>query len=1042
MADDPVDISGMPDPPQGYAEQQSDPTAGMPSPEDQYRKFYFGGGQLNANGKPGPMEPIPQDALDEFTTNPPSSDVAKNLKHGASALTGLPRVAATAALAVPAAAAGGAGALTGAVGAALDPDNAEKHLEQGRERLRDWSSGTYKLADYLPATKRGAEAADTLNSVPQQVGKNINDSVVRPIAGDNVADTLGDVASDVGTVLPAAGAGGLARAGVGAVSKAAKGTADFVKSEAASVNAPGDVPTPTKPDTVPPVSAESLRSSPNPIPPPDGTVAKAKESARVVTPPAADAPTREFADNAAATPKLPESDSAPQDMSLTKEQRAIVREGVAARRAAADSAPDSAPESIQLSPGDAQRGSTTLFRQPKDTGPQETPATPEEQLQNKAKLDALDKLSGNALPTRRTSAITGDYNATGDDWQSAKVGNEAAQRQLATENDALHAATDNVHASTGSLSSDSVDPTTLGDRGRTARGAIQAIEKHFSDATDGLYDTARAQNQGRAIPKPSRMSAYLNDDSNFTNDAEQGLQRAAKARMERLWSSGDPDSGTPPGSVNGAERLREFLNEKGKNPSAMGVAKAMKDHLDMDVAEQGGPGLFQAARAMRRHSFQMLEEPVGVKKLLAPGDSQGINHAIPEHKVMDYINELPREQHEHVMDVLRAGAHLSPEIAEQSAAAIREIQAHTISRLHDAATDEGGKWNARSFAAAAQRYGRNAESTFKDRPDILRNLETVKEAGDVLHMDKSYPGAIGQAARSGIMGAAVKGAGAVASSLAHDIPVVGRMVGRGIEGLTEGATGGMAKKAAEKAFEARTVDRNGKQRGSVRVMNDPDEEGAFEKIGKNPVVQAAGKVVPKKEDQPVRLSGSPQGVSAYSENGATHAVRRGNDLHVTGSDTARDARGNGEGNSRLVSIADRAHSQGGKMHSGDEVSEPEQRRYTGPNGLAAQGYDVKTNPHTTDPGTGVKKSASELKGVYEVGPRKGTVPSGQRGSVQLFNDSKLNRAADESRDRQTGAGIEPRNERNPRSEFNANGQMSGGRNLSAEQQEVLRRLSG
>ena len=45
-----------------------------------------------------------------------------------------------------------------------------------------------------------------------------------------------------------------------------------------------------------------------------------------------------------------------------------------------------------------------------------------------------------------------------------------------------------------------------------------------------------------------------------------------------------------------------------------------------------------------------------------------------------------------------------------------------------------------------------------------------------------------------------------------------------------------------------------------------------------------------------------------------------------------------------------------------------------PNGsyesLRNKGYDVKTNPHRIDPGTGERISASELKGVYEVAPRK------------------------------------------------------------------------
>jgi hypothetical protein len=967
MADlvaDPVDISGMPDPGTiGLSPSaQADPTVGMPDPETLYRKYHFGGGLLNASGKPGPMEDIPKDVLAEFMANPPDKDTAsRNLKTGASALTGLPRVAAVYNPITPtvAAVAGGAGALTGALGAALDPEHAAEHLETGHQRLRDWSSSVYNLANKIPATEAGAKLADYANALPAEIGKSVNDTMVRPWAGDNAADTLGDVAQDVGTLLPGAHAPALARGGAGAVAKAARATKDFVKREAASVIAPEPAADYTTPPVGKPLTGDDLRAAVNPIPPPEGTVAAERQKAAAANQPLVDS--QPAAEATPAAPALPETDSAPQDMNLSPEQRALVREGVAARRAAAES----------------QRGSVRLFNAPKDEGPKET-ATPEQQSERQGHLDALDRLSSGQLPARRTSALTGDYNATGNDWQAAKIGNEAAQRQLASESDALHAATTNVHNSIGSLSDDSVDPTTLGDRGRTTRGAVQAIEKHFNDATDALYNKARELNQGKQIPALARVKAYLDDDSNFTNDAEIGLQRAAKQRLERLWTTGDPDKGTPPGSVNAAERFREFLNEKGRNPQAMGVAGDLKGHVDMDVAEHGGPGLFEQARAMRRHQFQMLEEPVGIKKLLTPGDSSGINHAIPEHKVMDYIADLPREQHERVMDVLRAGAHMSPELAESSAAAIKEIQAHTISRLHDAATNDGGKWNARDFYNATSRYARNAASTFKDRPDVLKNLKTISDAGNTLHMDKSYPGAVGQAARSGILTGAVKGAGAVASSLAHEIPVVGRILGRGIEGATEAATGDIGKRAAEKAFEKRTVDRTGKQRGAVgdlRPANSKISKEDFETLYKG-VNIPENATMRDRWDALWRAQSEgkiPQGFVNKLYNSGM------NDDHI---DTALRAVGKGTvGGVTSNSLAPSSASSHGSI-------------------------------------------------IHDWGK--------QRGSVQIFNDNPLNRK-NEERTSFHGKDINPRNERNERT---ANQQMGGRRPLTDEQNDVIGRLMG
>ena len=82
-------------------------------------------------------------------------------------------------------------------------------------------------------------------------------------------------------------------------------------------------------------------------------------------------------------------------------------------------------------PGDAQRGSVRLFNSPADEGPQETPA-PEQQNERAAHLDAIDQLSGGLLPSRRASALTGDYNATGDDYQLKEVGSEPMRQQIAT----------------------------------------------------------------------------------------------------------------------------------------------------------------------------------------------------------------------------------------------------------------------------------------------------------------------------------------------------------------------------------------------------------------------------------------------------------------------------------------------------------------------------------------------------------------------------------------------------------------------------------
>jgi hypothetical protein len=790
-------------------------------------------------------DPTP-DTLQGFMSSPPPPS---SVKGSLSALSGLPRVAATVPLAVPAAAAGAAGALTGAVGAALDPDNAAEHLAQGNERLRNWSSYVYGLANKIPATEAGAQAAEGLLSVPGKIGQNVNESLVRPLVGESASQAVGDVAQDLATVAPAAGVKGAAASGARGAARAARAARDAYQAEAATVTAPNAEPAP--PPTPPvgqPVTAAQLKAQPNPIPPPEGTAAATRErfslqSAAAPIPGGAQVPGPPEISAPGASPSAAPNPAPGQRGSFSFQNDNDLNRSTAAPKAKQSGAP--APQSEydanrQLAGQGArtpeqdeilrrlsgQRGSVQLFNSPADEGPKETPS-PDQQDARKAHLDAIDKLSGGLLPERRTSALTGDYNATGDDFQMKEVGNEMMRQQLASENAAMHGATENVHQSLGSQFDNSVDPQVVSDRGRTIRNAVTGIQDWYQKATDGLYEAARAQNQGRPIPELKRVSDYLNDDSNFTNDAEIGLQRAAKQRLQRLWTTGDPDKGAPPGSVNAAERFREFLNEKGKNPSAMGVASDLKGHLDLDVAEHGGPGQFQAARALRRHQYQMLEEPTGIRKLLAPSDSQGINHAIPTEKVADYVADLPQDQHEHVLNVLRAAAHLddpSGKLAEDSAAAMREIQAHVVSRMHAAARNADGSWNARKFYNAAASYGPKLPSLFRERPDVIENLKTINNAGNVLNMDKHYPGAGAQVERTGTVGHLLETGGKAAASIAHDIPFVGRIVGRGIESGVEGLAGRMGETSRNREVAKRLVDRNGKQRGSVQLFHGKEVE--------------------------------------------------------------------------------------------------------------------------------------------------------------------------------------------------------------------------
>jgi hypothetical protein len=1115
---DPIDISGMPDPSTiGLA--PPDPTAGMPDPAALYQQHH------------GYAPASPEDVAD-FMRNPdatPDVRKAKSARYGASELTGLPRAAAGYALAVPAGVASIAGQASGALGAALDPTNAENYLAQGRDRGRAWSAKVNNLANYIPATAPGAEVANALMAAPGEVVKGTAGAAAQAALPDNTYQAVSDVAQDIGTDLPALGAPGAVRAGAriaGKAAGAAKGAFSAEVPSGTTYDQAGNVQAPItalKPDVAAPVTGDSLRAQPNPIPA-EGTLHNQAHPASLSPGAAAAEPTP-----ALPAPIFESPDAPPAEAPTAPVAPPAAEPSPSAATTPTAQEPPAQPAGATSASG-SQRGSTQLFSRPTDTGPQATPE-PAQQSIREQHLNDIDRLSGGMLPSRRASAISGDYNATGDDYQLKEVGSEPMRQQLASENDAMHAAAANVHNSIDSQFGDSVDQQTVSDRGRVTRGAIQKIQDWFQKATDQSYDTARANSGDQPMPNfLGRVDSFLKDDANYMPE---GFRKSAQARLNQLKTAGDngiASGSTPaaPSSVAAAEKFREWLNQS-RTLDNMHTVRQLVDHTDTDVAEHGGPGLFATARNARRQQFQMLEEPVGVKKLLTPSDSQGINHAIPEHKVMDYIADLPREQHEHVLRVLRAGAHLGGgELAEDSAVAIREIQAHMVSRMHDAATNADGTWNARKFYNQASSYAPKLGDTFKDQPKTIRNLQTINRAGNTLSMDKHYPGAAAQAERTGLGTRALQGVGGVASSLAHEIPLAGRLIGRGIEGAVEGMSEKAREAARDKVAMSRLVDRTGKQRGSVQVMRGtPADNMKAEFDRKNPAEAPAGYLGKRvgastaelykdpgdpntvhleklTADQPgsgagtaalkqitdladrhgarVTLDAVPQGQNKVS----TARLKAYYERHGFESDgrTENSMTREPQGPASTLNIGlhqgaegqpgfrkmSKQEAQGAVESTGAKVTKssvltPDAHGVAEPTLVAStnrplsepemQSVLQKTKqsaiPQRTDAGV---ESMHIAPGHEEIAKREGWdqfnpdyfhdhegAPlsqklNNQRGSVQIFNDNKLSRD-NESRLRGAGFG-----ERNPRTEYNANRQMAGGRGRTAEQEDILSRLSG
>jgi hypothetical protein len=750
----------------------ADPTAGDGTPEEKYTKYYGYG-------------PRSQDEAADFMAHPPHRPT---LTESAQMVGGLPRAAAGLVAAPVAGAASATAHLAGAVMAPIAGDRAGEVLDNANERAKRWSAGVSNLANYVPTgSELGDQTAEALLNAPANLIKGTAGAGLKAVLPDNLNQAVGDVASGVGTDLMAAAVPGLARAGIKGVkgpARALKGAYEKGFSASTESAPPEPVAAPnaaTTPKIGSPVTGDDLRASPNPIPNP--TEAPTEPAA----PPAAD-PTQPTAQEPTAQP-----------------------------------APEAAAPLGQTAAGQSERGSVSVFNSPKEEGPQETPR-PEQQTERAQHLADINKLSGGLMPKVRDSAVSGDYNATGKDWQDKETDSKTMQAQLASENDALHGSMKNVHDSVGSQFKDKVDGPTLDGRGRTVRGALQGISDWFDKAVDGVYQTARQTHGDNAMPQfLTRAESFLKDDANYIPE---GFRRSAQARLNQLETvgdkgiKGDGTDAAAPGSIGAAEKFREWLN-KNRTLDTMHITKQLVDHTDMDVAQAGGAGLFKTARAMKRHQFQMMEEPKLMGKLLSANDSQGINHSIPDHKVLDTVSEAATDQHQHLQNVLRAGAHLSPDLAKSSAQAIREIQGHMLSKMHDAATDDGGKWNARGFYTAADRFSRNVPAAFADRPDLIKHMQTINDAGNTLHLDKHYPGAVGQGVKATALGHIAEAGGkAAGNAVGALVPHVGHFIAKGIESGVEGLAGKVSETAREKAVASRI---HPNERGSVRVMNPKSE---------------------------------------------------------------------------------------------------------------------------------------------------------------------------------------------------------------------------
>src|SRR6266850_1860834 len=659
----------------------------------------------------------------------------------------------------------GTGALIGYAVAGGDPEKSQKITEWPRRKHQEDRESFDDIANfwtYSPRTQQGQAVA----ALP---GEAIHAGLHAALP-DNAAQTVEEAGGDILRGLAAVPTVKAIPRIPGAIRGARAAQAAETATAAAAKAAPKAAPSTH-------VTAEQLRSQPNQIPPPHVEDASTSPATLAVQKPKISPRAGQSAQEAASRQGIlpAASQEAPGAANATPPATTVAPSGRPPLQQMTDPAAGLFDEEMARLSGNtkpqpapaaaAQRGSifanrqagaARIFHPPQEEGPQfSAKAADADQAARHDTLAEVNQLGGGGLTHVRRGAVTGDWEETGNEHQTSKMPDAPGQLlrdQIAAEHQILHNAAQNAHDATGSEALNNVDRDTMEQRGKVVRGAVHAIEDHFNRAANGMYATARAQMGDRPMPSMPRVQQLLSDTSHDTNPTAGSLRRAAQAKLQQLWSVGDTRGNvkTAPGTVGAAERFHEFLNEAYHNDSS-GLIRKLKNATDMDVAERaGGNDMYQAARNVIQHRETMLE-PDGVNELRHPKDRNKIDHDVGLDEVMDHVTNQDSEHFEHFMNVLRAGAHLSPEVAEKAAAAIREIQGHMVSKMHAAARGEAGAWNANNFYKAGNRFSTNLPHAFRDNPGVLANLQTINRAGNILKMDKAYPGAVAQAAKVGLI---------------------------------------------------------------------------------------------------------------------------------------------------------------------------------------------------------------------------------------------------------------------------------------------------
>lgn len=472
---------------------------------------------------------------------------------------------------------------------------------------------------------------------------------------------------------------------------------------------------------------------------------------------------------AAQTPAEPATVAPPTDLSLAP----------SAPRTTPAGAAEASPSQGALSASGAPRSG--YFE------PQDIPGKPGVSVDTEPVEGGLPKVASNAravilrrvgVENARESALQGDAKAAATDWQLSRFDEPAgveAKAQFDAERNALMGRSQQLVAKTGGTLG--TDEDALHTRGQTVARAFDGLEDWFDQQRKKLYAAADQRANGGPITSLGGVDALLKDPQ-FRNTLLAKDQGNLLSSIENQL--GEFRKQSPNGfSVAGAEDVRKWLNQIWTNDNKVAIGK-VKDALDNDVLKGAGEDIYGPARGLVQLKKQTLDNPDGISRLMEHDPQTPINRVTSFEKIPDTIIRLPVAQFNNVLKTLDT---MPEELRPLADAAKAEIKAHLLNKVNDAGNSTLGQWNARGVEKVVKGNSAKLQSAFEDQPEMLRDIQDLRSAGNILSVNQSYPGAAAQAAN------ALK-RGVMSRALSH----VGGVVGAGAGGVLGplGAAGGAA----------------------------------------------------------------------------------------------------------------------------------------------------------------------------------------------------------------------------------------------------------